>query len=410
MARAKKTAAAGALPPLTAEAAAKLQDLLAQVDAGLKEGRDQEDLQQMLAATTGEASWDLNLITALGGLAHPGVPGLLAALFGTHLDKPRKKALKRAFHLLKTRGVPVAADLLPREEPPPLKAPEAAPALAYLSPIMGNGERYIILEGPKEVLGGNFLVARVSDQAGIQECMVVHLKSRERQELWEHFRQQGLGEWATPPPAHAVRLLEEANTRQPAAEGGSRYRALQLNIFKGWGSPEEAPDLAALIPPLAPGELNRLLDQSRNLAQHPLFLTWLPGWEELAPWLQKLQEVQESRLVLSDQQKQVRMEGVVDEAVQALYPPENRELWGWRLLDMAYFLDLQGHSSEARWAQAAAQDLIAGQRGPLAGENPFLKALVWGAIRLAWEYQEKTKQEPATSILAPGTGSPLLRR
>ena len=413
MGRQRKGPGAGApaLPPLPADAAAALPDLVAQVAAALDAGRDPEDLQQLVAPTLGDPSWDLHLLAALSRLAHPGVPGLLAALFGANPDKPRRKALKRALHLLKTRGVPVPDALLPREEAPRLQAAGRGPALAYISQVLGNGQRYIILEGPKEVLGGNFLVAQVSDQEGIQECLVLSLKSRERQEFWDHLKEQGLTELAKPPAAYAVRLIDQANALKPEAESGSRYRSLKSRVWQEWGRPEEGQDEEALLPSLNPGEQSRLLDQSRDLVRVPLFFTWLPGPEEVAPWLQKMQEVQESPLVLSEPQRLARMDDMVGEATLALYPPETRDLWRRRLLAMAYFLDLRGQAQEARWAQAAALDLAAPARGPLAGENPFLKALVQAALQLAWEVTQKPgKEEPSSPILAPATESLLIRR
>lgn len=401
---------AAALPPLTADQAAALQDLAGQLAAALEAGQDLETLKELAAGRTGDQTQDLHLIKALGSLAHPGVPGLLAALFGAGADKSRRKALKRAFHLLKTRGVPVPDGLLPREEAAPLKTPGRG--LAYVSQVLGNGERYVVLEGPKEALGGNFLVVRISDQEGIQECHVLSLKSRQRQEFWGHFREQGLTEWATPPAAYAVSLLEEADGLNPTAASGSRYRVLKSRIWHEWGRPEEAPDLAALLPHLEPPEQSRLLDQSKNLAGNPLFHSWMPGLDELTPWLNKIREIQESPLVLSDQQRQSRVDDVVQEAVGGLYAPESRGLWRGRLLAMAYFLELRGQSAEARLAQAAAQDLAAPPRGPVAGENPFLQELVWQSLRLAWEFLEKTQKEATTSspLLAPPTENLLIRR
>lgn len=414
MGRQKKALGAGppAPPPLQSEAAAALQKLVAQVALDLEEGRDLETLREMAAATSGDLAWDLHLMAALSGLAHPAVPGLLTALFGAGEDKPRRKALKRALHLLKTRGVPVPENLLPREEARPRRTPGRAPALAHLSQVLGNGERYVILEGPWEALGGNFLVARVSDQEGILECHLLNLKSRQRQEFWDHFRQQGLTEWATPPGTYAVRLLEEAEALQPEAPAGSSYRSLKPRVWQEWGRPQECPEVEDLLPPLNPGEQNRLLDQSRDLARHPLFIPWMPELDELTPWLNKLREVQESPLVLSDQQRQARVGDVVEEAVRALYPLETRDLWRRRLLTMAYFLHLRGLEPEARLAQAAAQDLAAGSRGPLAGENPFLQALVWETINLAWEFLEKSRKDAASPspLLTPGSEPLLIRR
>ena len=91
-----------------------------------------------------------------------------------------------------------------------------------------------------------------------------------------------------------------------AGPGAAQYGALREKIFRHWGRPEAAPDLDQELPALSPGEMPRLLEHCRQLALDPLFHAFLPGPEEIAPWLAKLQEVQDSPLVLSDQQKQVR--------------------------------------------------------------------------------------------------------
>jgi hypothetical protein len=85
-------------------------------------------------------------------------------------------------------------------------------------------------------------------------------------------------------------------------------------------------------------------------------------------------------------------------------------LWRRRLLDTAYFLDLKGLGAEARMAQAAARDLAAGARGPLTGESPFLKALVWETLKMAQAEEAEEKDTSSSSLLAPPTESLLIRR
>ena len=87
-------------------------------------------------------------MAALGALSHPAIPPLLAALFGEARDKVRRKALKKTLHRLKTRGVAFADDLLPREEAS-FGAPRPGAAKVFVSPIFGDGESYVILEGPR---------------------------------------------------------------------------------------------------------------------------------------------------------------------------------------------------------------------------------------------------------------------
>jgi hypothetical protein len=395
--------------PLTPEAQAHLSSQIAGVVAALDSGADLAGLKDLVSADPQDPQWDVHLMAALGGLKHPAIPALLAALFGEASDKVRRKALKKTLHLLKTKGMTVPEDLLPREAAS-LGAPRAGAFNAFVTSIFGNGESYVILEGPPEILRGNFLVSLVNDREGFRECVLLNLKRKQQSEFWDQFRKQGFGNLFSPPPAYAVAMLEAAYTAQPDASAASHYVALREKIFQHWGHPETAPDLESALPALDPGEQTRLLEESRKLALDPLFHSWLPGPEEIGPWLAKLQEAQESPLVLSDQQKQVRIDAVLDDATGALYPPESHADWSRRLKAMGYFLHLLGREEDSGAARAAAADLAEPERSSLSGENPFLKSLVQFAARLAWEAQQA--REPATSsglVAPPGEGL-LIRR
>lgn len=403
--------AAPGLTPLSPEITAALQDQVARLKAALAAGVSPEALRGVVTPRPDDPAWDFHLLRDLAKIPHEALPSLLAALFGPSPDKARRKALKRALHLLKTRGVPVPADLLPREAAGS-PGPSAAPALvAHVSPLFGNGERYVLLEGPREILGGNLLVARVSDQFGFRECHLLVLKRKHREEVWEQFRDQGLSEWAQAPPAYALRLLEEALAQTPDGEPSrGEYLPRREALWRLLGRPEEAPSLEALLPSLSPGERNRHLEETRGLAGSELFRAWLPSFEEVAPWVEKLKEARDSPLVLTEQQQRLREAGVLDDATAALFPQETRARWGRRLLEMAYFFDLTGRRAEARAAQAAGQDLLSGERSPLAGENPFLLELVRYALSLAWElHRPREPSSPPSHLVAPPT-TPLIRR
>ncbi len=407
--RVRDTAGLPALPPETAAALEAQVDRVAQA---LEPEADPETLKSLVQPQPHDPRWDLHLMAALGALAHPAIPLLLAARFGAAPDKTRRKFLKRTLHLMKTRGVLVPPNLLPKDEPRPLVAEQAAPR-AHVSQILGNGYRYVVLEGPREYLGGNILVAQLSDREGFVECHVLDVKSKQKAKFWENLRgADGLVDPLTVPAAYAVSLLEDAYQLNPSEGGASRYASLRERIRSHWGKPEDAPPRPA-IPEVIPGERSRLLDESRRLALDPLFHSWLPGQEEIAPWLEKVLEALDSPLVLSEPQKQARAEGVKDEATRALYPPEDRELWSRRLLEMAYYLDLKGRAQDALAAWAAADDLSPTQqkRGPLTGDNPFLIELVGFALRMAWEIREQAKKpESPTGLVVPAEGSSLIWR
>ncbi len=409
--RQKKTRRpAAGLKPLPPDDQSALQEQVARLSEALAAGENLASLRGLVTLRPEDPAWDLHLLRELEKIPHADIPPLLAALFGPSPDKERRKALKRALHVLKTRGVPVPEDLLP---PPAaeLATPAAPDFVAYLSPVLGNGEVYVILEGPRELLGGNSLVARVSDQHGFRECHLFSLKRRQREELWEQFRSQRLTVWVSPPPAYALRLLEEALALTPDGEPSrGEYLPLREALWRHLGRPKEAPSLKELLPPLSPGERHRLREEARGLGANELFRTWLPSFEEITPWVEKLKEAQESPLVLSEQQQRLREAGVLDDATAALFPEEARPRWGRRLLQMSYVLDLLGRAEEARAAQAAGEDLLSGERSSLAGENPVLHELVRYALMLAWEYLKPREAASQPSPLVAPPTSPLIRR
>lgn len=404
--RQKKTRrAAAGLTPLSPERAAALQEQAAGLKEALAAGEDPRTFQDLVTPDPRDLDWDLHLLRELEKIPHPAIPSLLAALFGLSPDKERRKALKRALHVLKTKGVSVPADLLPREQPGrPLTADTIALS-AQISPVLGTGDRYVILEGPRDRLDGNMLLARLNDQDGLKECLPMSLKRKQREELWDNFRSQGFTDWAAVPPDYAVRLLEEALALTPDGEPSREaYLPRRENLWRQVGRLEDIPRLEARLPALSPEERRALLEQSRELAASELFRSWLPSFVEITPWVDKLQEIQDSPLILTEQQQHLRHEGVADEAAAALFPEETRPRWGRRLLEMAYFLDLSGRAAEARAAQAAGEDLLSGERSALIGENPFLKELVRLSLTLAWEYrqhQEKKPESESSRLIVP---------
>ena len=406
----KSRRGAAGLPPLPPERAAALKEQLARLKSALAAGEAPAALPGLVSPNPQDLAWDLHLISGLATIAHPDIPPLLAARFGEAPGKDRLKALKKALHVLKTRGVPVPAGLFSGETEGPQPTP-AAVLQAQMSSIFGNGERYVILEGPREILGGTLLVTRLNDQQGLRECHLLTLKRRQQQELWEQFHSQGLNAWAAAPPAYVLRLLEAALALTPDGEAArDAYLPLRETLWRQLGRPQDAPALEDLLPPLSPTEKSGFLEKSRALAISELCRSWLPSPEDILPWIERLKAAQDSPLVLSEQQQRLRQEGVLDDATAALYPPETRALWGRRLLAQACFLDLAGRAEEARAAQAAGEDLISGDRGQLAGENPFLQELVRYALMLAWEFfKSKEPQSQASPLLAPPT-EPLLRR
>jgi hypothetical protein len=379
------------LAGLGAERQGTLTTLVGLVHQALAQGADKDQVLAILAANPINApEVELALLEALARLTHPLVPEILQAHFGRTHDKTRQKALKKAFHHLKAQGV---------EIPPELTKPEAgvvvkpllseAPVKGYMSRLEGNGSRMVILQLPRHGQSFNLFLALCNDVEGLKDTYAVLLSNNETKKYLKSTSQDMPGELVEAPPAYILKILEDSYQVNPdqTSEAVATYLRVRAVLQNRLGQ-ATAPDLHDLLPVLEDREQS--LEQSRNLSLEEDFLNWHFSPEELAPWLEKIQEIEKSPLVLTSDQKVARVERAVDEAIRELFPVEQRQILSRRLLEMAYYLERTGKPHLARQAQAAGEDLER-PRSPLERENPFLFGLLMFPLREVYELEKKQR-------------------
>ncbi|MFP3868173.1 MAG: hypothetical protein ACLFUU_08420 [Desulfobacteraceae bacterium] len=396
------------LAALAPDSQAALEELLEGVNRALAAGAEVEAVLAILASQPpGELAWDLALIARLAKIAHPAIPEALQRHFAPGLDKVRHKALKKAFHELKTRQVAVPA-LPPLVEPTSARPTTMVPSECHLSVVDSHGSRMVFLQVAKEGLGFNVLQALINDRDGLKDCYVLSLSKKRRRELLEEYNQEQIGQMVPVPPVYGLKLIEEAysitadrNQEGPATYG--RVRDLLLERI----DLEAAPEVEDLLPPMEEPEVNLYLEKSRDLGLDEAFQTWLPHPEDMTPYIQKLRQVEESPLVLTEDQKRDRIDAVIAQAVEELFPPEERPRLSRRLLEMAHFLDCCGKPQEARVAQAVGID-VKRRRVVLEGENPFLLGLIWHSILAIAEYFKEIEEAAKQQELISAPSEPLI--
>ncbi len=387
-----KKAAALEEAQLSQEEERDLEEQLTALRQALAGGADLEGLTGFLTAKPDDLLWDCRLIRELGKIDHAAMPALLTALFGGSPDRERRKALKRALHGLRSRGVVVPAELWRREEASPQREAAAPPLKAFVTPVHGSGERFVVLEGAKMVLGGTFLVARISDLSGFLECNLYDLGRKGREDFWQAMRREGIDTWVPAPAGYAVGVLEESFRLVPeGSEVGASYRLIRDRLLK-YHDPAKFSVLQGLLPILGAGERGDLQQGAEELAANALFYSWMPSPQSIPPLLARLAEVENSPLVLSEALKQERLEKIIEEATVGFFPPESRHRWGRRLLEMAYYFELKGRRRESRLAQAAGEDLLEHSLSELRGESIFLKELVWQAVELTAQLKKELEE------------------
>lgn len=387
------------LPPERQE---KIRALIYQVYQALKEGAETEQIIKLLADNLLLKPEDeLAMLESLARLGHPLVPEILQVHFGGTADKSCQKTLKKAFHLLKTQGVEIPPGLVKTDESGLFKS-TAIPAQikGYASRIEGNGSRMVVLQLPRQGQSFNLFLALCNDVEGFKDTYAVLLTNKEAKKYLTSTRQDMPGDLIDMPPAYVFKILEEtyrANLDHTSDIVGTYLRV--RSDLENWLAEEPVPDIHTLLPVLDDRE--QYLKHSKNLSLEEDFLSWHFNPEELNPWLQKIQEIETSPLILTQDQKVARIENVIDEVIKELFPPGKRLIFSRRLLEMAYYLDQTGKPHLARQAQAAGEDLER-ERSLLERENPFLLGL------LMFPLKEMYDQTVAPEAAKPQTQGHIL--
>ena len=128
-----------------------------------------------------------------------------------------------------------------------------------------------------------------------------------------------------------------------------------------------------------------------------LFVTW--GIEEgrIRPYADAITEAQESKLFLSQNQKEGRFQEIYLKALMEIFSDEMKALYKHRLEETAYILHQSGKEEEAKISLSVAMD-IEKPLNPIR-PNAFLFQLVIRSIfTLLSETHEKEKREPSLII------------
>jgi len=246
------------------------------------------------------------------------------ARIGQEADRARAKAARKALYLLKLRGIePLSAEDAP--ESPAVEAARGPVPETCLTYADANGTRFLHIcpngrEGPRTMV-----------QFGANgEVLACTSRGPSLAELEQRWKEQG-GKtselaFASPVPADYARYLMEQGERL----------TLQMNRLVPVGfhgamamlpAPARAYDRPLVYELISEDEVtgNALGTRSPEqlLRQFPLPLLW-PSADELAPCVQRIQDISSSPLILGPEQRREQVERVLADAADALVTEERR--------------------------------------------------------------------------------------
>ena len=303
--------------------------------------------------------------------------------------KEVRREIRRSLFKLAQAGLAAEPEGSPEEEAGTTfsLAPEIE---GYLSSVTGAGSRMVILARPQ--LGGLMVLqAAVNDRRGLERLGGTVVRRRELRQMMEEMKAQ-VGVSVTPVPwEYADWLLHDAyqKVKNAPGEGVADYPVLRSRLTTAKPAERAHPVFDAMN---AEGiEAPSLSEVSDKLLEEPELRTWFVEKELMEPWLQRLDENEQSRIVLNPMQKEERFRGVLREAVQGLFlDDETAPVFEARLEDAALHLHASGRDDQARTVLSVALAIRDRDLGSLG--VPLLEALVMRSVGL---YKEQEKQEAA---------------
>jgi hypothetical protein len=274
---------------------------------------------------------------------------------GAALSKPARKALRRALHLLRSRGVSVQEG---RREQRVATLPPVSDSVdaAMVTPLDAWGARavYLVASHPS---GGVRLFELVLDEVrGVLEFEVYSSgRSKVRKFLRDFERRERFA--AVAAPANAVRaLIARAIAQQPAERplprGLSEWRS-RIGEFPGeTATPGE---LARAALEVSDAEMPQLLERAAALVSSNELGPWPPPSEDTRVVAQKIADIGRGVIIVSGLQRREQVRRCMDEALDSLYAQPFAAVTARRWEESAYLFWKERREADARACLAAAR-------------------------------------------------------
>jgi hypothetical protein len=306
------------------------------------------------------------------------------------LGKAGRKALRRAQHRLRSRGVAVA------DVPPPARVatlPELGDELAgaLVSAPDRSGAQLALIVEAHPTGGARIFQAAVDLERGILEFQVLSAtRSQARRLLREMTANAALAAVSAPRDAVAALLARAAEAQPPDRALPPAFEEWRSQVARPAAGTRTPGDLVRAALP-EPADLGRAREVAARVAAGELG-PWPPPLEQLRALAEKVRQISESSLLVSDDQRRAQTEGAIGDALEARYEAAARERTAQRLEEGAYVAWRRGREPEARALLATAT--VFRERSPR--DNPAARALL---DRVLGPMLEALRDERASSLL-----------
>ncbi len=337
---------------------------------------------------------DLAIVYLLGRITEPVALSTLVSLEQAAKGKAVKREARRSLFKLGQKG------LVPPETPKDISRSEKAdfnlgPGLeAYLSTVDSAGNRLIWLVKPQAGSGLQVIQGFCNDRDGLVQVGGSTIRRKELRQMIAEIKEKHRIDMISIPWDYADSALYEAfeKAKSQGRSGLEQFHTLRAHLNLAKPSPRAHPIYEHFdLDEVRSGPWR---ENSQRLLEEPEFQPWILLEETIRPYLERVQEAQQSRLVLNPLQREERISTLVREIVQELFAGDVGRDYARRMEDMALHLLAANKEDRVKSALAVAQCLRKGELGGLG--VPFLYGLVQKSLAV---YMNQDKKQPEESSL-----------
>lgn len=318
---------------------------------------------------------------------------LLLEFHKAFTDKNTRKAVSRAIFKLKRKGVPVD-DYFDKEDNVTsilLKSREKK-AVAYIGPyVLGKGTRPVLIIKDRTGPGQDIAVGLVSDEEGFNEFIYNTYSRKDVKEVKKDLMRKS-GVLIETSVSHAATIFEESYRCHLDLASAPPVEYLEL---RPWllenASPLERPIIYDLVSESAVNYDLPTYSMLIRLFEHKLMNFWVLDPELLRPYIEEILKIDESPLILSENQKLERITQIKDKASGELFSGNKGRLWKYRFEEMAFIFFKIKENDYVQICLAAAHAM--GKQGSILQKSPVIEFILERSIAFYMEMDKEAGED-----------------
>ncbi len=375
-----------------------IQTIVEKVKMDLQAGKSDEEIFQTTLYFFGrDPEIDRHVIESLAAIPQVKIANILRLMLRVSKEKKVQKIIKRSLYRLKSRGIN-AEEVLHEKKSSILRPFQMESPKGFGGGFDFLGKRFLLLVIPHRGRGWRVAHGVISDTQGLIDFLEEEMTRKGFKGFFEEVQEKSPFPLVEMDASYVGLLFFQAyhltlEKKRALPQDYLRLKNEIEDIKKDDGKPLiysflQADEIA--------GD-DRILRRGGELLKADVISSWRIEEDQIRPFAGEVWEAEESKIVLSQPQKEARFQGIYQKALSELFTSEERFLYQRRLEEMAYIFFKLGREEEAKVSLAVAIDL-AKPASPLQ-PNPFLFQLVIKSIfTFLKEAYEKKAKEPSLIV------------